>query len=78
MGNIEICNDMKLSLLSWVFDINFRSTYYYLQHHKYIDKIVDLLPYTKGITKTQKHINKYIKRKLTSKNSVIAKVPNGF
>lgn len=70
MRNIETCNDMKLSLLSWVFDINFLPTYHYIQHHKYIDRIVDLLPDTEDIRKAQKHINKYIKRKLTSKNSV--------
>jgi len=78
MGNIETCNGMKLSLSSWVFDINFLPTYHYIQHHKYIDRIVDLLPGTKDIRNTQKHINKYIKRKLTSKNSVSDKRPYEF
>lgn len=63
VGNMKTCNDMKLSLLSWVFDINFLPTYHYIQHHRYIDRIVDLLPDTEDIRKIQEHINRYIKRK---------------
>ena len=63
VGNMKTCNDMKLSLLSWVFDINFLPTYHYIQHHRYIDRVVDLLPDTEDIRKIQEHINRYIKRK---------------
>jgi hypothetical protein len=70
MGNIKTYNDMKLFILSWVFDINFPPTYHYIQHHGYIDKIIESLPDTEDIRKAQRHINRYIKRKLTSNNSV--------
>ena len=78
MGNIKTCNDMKLSLLSWVFDISFLPTCHYIQSHKYIDRIVDLLPDTEDIRKAQKHINRHIKRKLTNNNSVSTKGPHEF
>ena len=73
VGNMKTCNDMKLSLLSWVFDINFLPTYHHIQHHRYVDRIVDLLPDTEDIRKAQKHTNRHIKRKLASNNSVSTK-----
>jgi len=63
-SKIKTCNDMKLSLLSWIFDINFLPTYQYIQHHRYIDRIIELLPNTEEIRKIQNHINGY-KKKLT-------------
>ena len=69
-SNIKTYNDMKLSILSWVFDINFLPTYHYIQHHRYVDRIVDSLPDTEEIRKAREHINRYIARKLTSDNSV--------
>ena len=63
MGNIKTYNDMKLSLLSWVFDINFPPTYHYIQHHRYIDRVVNSLPDTGDIKNVQEHVNKYIKKK---------------
>ena len=78
VGNMKTCNDIKLSLLSWVFDINFLPTYHYIQHHRYIDRVVDSLPDTKDIRKAQKHVNRYIKRKLTNNDSVSTKRPYEF
>jgi len=75
IGNMKTRNDMKLSLLSWVFDINFLPTYNYIQDHRYVDKIVDLLPDTEDIRKAKKHANKYIKKKITSNNSVSTRGP---
>ena len=72
-GNMKTCNDIKLSLLSWAFDINFLPTYHHVQRHRYVDRIVDLLPDTEDIRKIQKHVNRHIKRKLASNNSVSAK-----
>jgi len=66
VGDMKTYNDLKLSLLSWIFDINFLPTYHYIQHHGYINRVVDSLPDTEDIRKTQKHVNKYIKRKLNT------------
>jgi len=66
IGDMKTYNDLKLSLLSWVFDINFLPTYQYIQQHGYIDRVVDSLPDTIDIRKVQKHVNKYIKRKLNT------------
>lgn len=66
-SKIKTCNDMKFSLLSWVFDINFLPTYRYIQHYRYIDKIVELLPNTEEIRKIQNHINGYIKKKINNR-----------
>jgi len=73
VGDMKTYNDPKLSLLSWVFDINFFPTYHYIQQHGYIDKIVDSLPDTEDIRKTQKHIDRYIKKKLADNNSFSTK-----
>ena len=69
IGNMKTYNDLKLSLLSWVFDVNFLPTYRYIQRQGYIDRVVDSLPDTEDIRKVQKHVNRYIKRKLASDNS---------
>jgi hypothetical protein len=71
--NIKTCNDMKLSILSWIFDINFRPTYQYILHRGYVDRLVDFLPDKEDIRKTQKHVHKYMKRKLISNNAVSTK-----
>jgi len=63
IGNMKTLTDMKLSLLSWVFDINFLPTYHYIQDHRYVDRIIDLLPATEDIRKAKEHVNKYIKKK---------------
>jgi putative nucleotidyltransferase with HDIG domain len=73
VGDMKTYNDLKLSLLSWVFDINFLPTYRYIQRHGYIDRVIDSLPDTEDIRKAQKHVNRYIRRKLASNNSVSTK-----
>ncbi len=53
-------NDMKLMLLSWIFDINFKPTFIKIKERKYIEKIINFLPNTEDIKKVAKHIEKYI------------------
>lgn len=64
-SKIKTYNDMKISLLSWIFDINFIPTYQLILRYKYIDGIVELLPNTEDIRKAHTHIDIYVKKKLT-------------
>jgi HD domain-containing protein len=75
VGNMKTRNEMKLSLLSWAFDINFLPTYQYMQDHRYIDRIIELLPDTEDIRKIQRHVNTYIQRKIANNSLVSAKQP---
>ena len=54
-------NDMKLMLLSWIFDINFKPTFVTIKKRKYIEKILSFLPDTGDIRKISKHIEEYIR-----------------
>lgn len=66
--NIKTYSDMKLFNLSWIFDINFLPTFRYIQKHKYIDKTIDTFPDTADIRKVRNHLNKYVEKKVMTKN----------
>jgi len=57
--------DMKLCMLSWIFDINFLPTYHYIHHHRYVDRLISSLPQTADIERVQKHVHAYLENKLT-------------
>lgn len=55
-NKVKTINDKKLSMISWVFDINFPITLYYIKKRRYVDKFIGLLPQNKEIKKIHKHI----------------------
>ena len=57
--------DIKLCMLSWIFDINFLPTYLYIHRHKYVDRLVESLPKTADIKRAQEHVQTYLQNKLT-------------
>lgn len=57
-------NDMKLMLLSWIFDINFLPTLRAIHERNYIEKIIQYLPNTEDIQRVRQHLEKYIVHKL--------------
>jgi len=63
-NNVKTINDKKLSMLSWVFDINFLATLYYIKKRKYIDKFMYFLPQNEEVKKIHEHIRNYVDEKL--------------
>ena len=58
--------DMKLMLLSWLFDINFLPTLKEIKKRGYIEKIISYLPQTEDIRMVKRHLEKYLERTLKS------------
>ena len=55
-------NDMKLMLLSWLFDINFLPTLKEIRKRGYVEKIISCLPQTEDIQKVKRHLEKYLEK----------------
>ncbi len=53
-------NDMKLMLLSWIFDINFKPTFQVIKRRQYLEKILSFLPHTEDIRRIEKHLKNYL------------------
>ncbi|OGW29860.1 MAG: HD family phosphohydrolase [Nitrospirae bacterium GWC2_42_7] len=51
MSNLKSLNDFKLLQLSWIFDLNFRTSFRLLIEREYINKISETLPKTDEIAK---------------------------
>jgi putative nucleotidyltransferase with HDIG domain len=56
MGDVKNLNDIKLLRLSWIFDINFPSTFMILKEKKYLDTIISSMPEAEEVHLIEKHI----------------------
>jgi hypothetical protein len=63
-SKLKSMNDYKIMHLSWVYDLNFKTSYRLLSERKYIDKIISYLPQDENIKKISLILNKYVKEKL--------------
>ena len=54
------CNDLRLTRLSWVFDMNFYETFRLLMEKEYIEKTIAKLPQNNEIEKVHDHLKKYV------------------
>lgn len=61
--NVHTYNDIKLLLLTWIYDINFSPSLNLILKRRYIQKIFKILPENKEMEKLHKHINSYIKER---------------
>ncbi len=52
--------DFKILQLSWIYDINFNKTFKIIQHEKYIEKILSVLPKNTDVERIYAHIKKYL------------------
>ncbi len=68
--NVKTYNDIKLLLLTWIYDINFVPSLNLILKRKYIQKIFKILPKDEEIKKVSKHINNYILNFLSTTNPV--------
>lgn len=57
---VRNCNDMNLTRLAWVFDMNFVESVRLLRERKYIDKLVATLPANDEIESLHSHLIEYM------------------
>ncbi|WMW25104.1 HD domain-containing protein [Methanolobus sediminis] len=57
---VKTCNDMNLTRLAWLFDLNFRETFRLVKERGFIDKLIATLPDNEEIRSLQTHLNEYI------------------
>jgi hypothetical protein len=57
LKNVRTINDFKLLQTSWVFDVNFDYTLRYIKEHRYIEKIIKVLPQTVEIQQVYNQIS---------------------
>ena len=64
LAMLKTLNDFKLTKLSWVYDLNFRSSLRMVVEDNYIDGVAAALPQTDEIRKAVEFVHEYIRRKL--------------
>ncbi len=64
LAMLKTLNDFKLTKLSWVYDLNFRSSLRMAVEDNYIDGVAAALPQTDEIRKAVEFVHDYIRRKL--------------
>lgn len=57
---VTTCNDMNLTRLAWVFDLNFTETFRLVKEKGYIKKLIDTFPQNSEINAVQDHLQKYM------------------
>lgn len=63
-GDVKNINDLKLLQLSWLFDLNFTTSFRLLLQRDYISKVALGLPDTKEIENAIKYLNEFAKEKV--------------
>jgi hypothetical protein len=57
---LRTLNDMKLCVLGWVFDVNFKPTFMRLKERRHLETIFEFLPDTPDIRKAREKIFAYV------------------
>ncbi|MBN2109517.1 MAG: HD domain-containing protein [Methanosarcinaceae archaeon] len=60
-------NDLSLTRLAWVFDINFTETFRIVMEKGYIERTIASLPQTKEIMEVHSHLKRYMDSMLSGK-----------
>jgi HD superfamily phosphohydrolase YqeK len=64
LSKIKTLNDFKLLQLSWIYDLNFKSSFRLLFERDYLDRITAKLPQTEEIQKASCFLRKFVLQKL--------------
>lgn len=64
---VKTVNDMKLTFLAWLFDVNFDLTLKEMQQKQYLERIIAVLPRTEEIRKVYHHLREYIDYSIQTK-----------
>lgn len=62
-ANIKTYNDLKLTYIAWIFDINFDFTIKRIVDNQYIERLIAILPDTEDIKKVNNHVKDYINKR---------------
>lgn len=66
LNNVKNLNDFKLLLLSWSFDINFRTTFRIIRRRRLLEKIAAFLPPDKRVEKAVLDLKKFVSQKINT------------
>ncbi len=69
LAMLKTLNDFKLTKLSWVYDLNFRSSLRMAVEDNYIERVAAALPQTDEIRKAVEIVHEYIRRRLEGGDS---------
>jgi hypothetical protein len=61
LKNVHTINDFKLLQTSWVFDINFAYTLRYIREHRFVEKIIKVLPSTEAVQRVYGHLSEFMR-----------------
>ncbi|HUO76989.1 MAG TPA: HD domain-containing protein [Thermodesulfovibrionales bacterium] len=61
LSNLKTLNDFILMQLSWVYDLNFRTSFILLEERNYINKLISTLPSTEAIGKLSPFLGEYVR-----------------
>lgn len=70
LSSLKTLNDFKLLQLSWIYDLNFKTSLNLLLERNYIEKIVRTLPQTDEIQKVPLFLQEYIDQRLKDSSYV--------
>ncbi|MBP2628017.1 MAG: metal dependent phosphohydrolase [Firmicutes bacterium] len=59
-ADIKTSADLMLFRLSWIYDIYFTYSFYYIQEQQYVEKLIGMLPATDDIQRVHQYIKQYI------------------
>ncbi|MDI6889761.1 MAG: HD domain-containing protein [Thermodesulfovibrionales bacterium] len=64
LSKVKTLNDFKLMQLSWIYDLNFRTSFRLLLERGYIDRITSKLPQSDDIKKASSTLKEFVKLRL--------------
>jgi hypothetical protein len=59
LSKVKTLNDFKLMQLSWIFDLNFKTSFRLLLERNYIDRIISQLPQEEDMNRACLFLNEY-------------------
>ena len=67
-GLLKNLNDFKLLQLSWVFDVNFRTSFELLREYRYLERLAALLPRTDEVLKASGFLQDYVRQRAQARD----------
>lgn len=61
---METFNDVKLLMLSWVYDVNFIPTLERIRQRGFLEKVIDFLPQNEDINRVRRKVFEYVDSKI--------------